>query len=191
MREKKKIKITRHREVHTYCELWWTAHSMLMQGRSEEDTSHSQFMGSLVFTAFSLEAFLNHIGPKLFQCWSDLERLGPKEKLNVLAEKLGVTVDYGKRPWQIIKNLFEFRNDLAHGKSIKVLEENVVTLSRYNHRSIVLARTRWEKFCTHENAERAREDVEKIVHTLSEASGLEEHPFIGGWQETDATLEEK
>jgi hypothetical protein len=188
--DKRKVRIIRRRDVHTYCELWSAAYSLLLQGRSEEEGSYYQFMGSLVFTAFSLEAFLNHIGPKLFMSWSDHERLGPREKLDLVACRVGVKVNYGQRPWQIMKKLFEFRNDVAHGKSVKVLKKDTIPLKRYQPGPVDLARTRWEEFCTHKNAERAREDVERMVHALNEASGLREHPFIGGWQENESTLEE-
>jgi hypothetical protein len=66
----------------------------------------------------------------------------------------------------------------------------VVSLQEHDRHYREFVQTAWEKFCTQENAERAREDVEKIVHALHGASGLEEHPFIGGWQESEATLEE-
>lgn len=58
------VRIKRDREVHTYCELWAASHWLLMQGSAEEEGSCYQFMGSLIFTAFSLEAFFNHISPK-------------------------------------------------------------------------------------------------------------------------------
>jgi hypothetical protein len=189
--KRQRVRIKRERDVHTYCELWSAATSLRMQGRAEEEGSYYQFMGSLIFTAFSLEAFFNHIGPKLFpDDWPKRERRGPKKKLEVLAEKLGLEVDYDSRPWEVLRTLFEFRNDLAHGKSIKVIDTTEVPLHKFRPRPIEFALTPWEKFCTRENAERAREDVENIVHALNDASGLGEHPFIAGSQETETTLEE-
>ena len=84
---KKKVTTTRKREVHTYSELWAASTSLLIQGRAEEEGSYYQSMGSLVFTAFSLEAFFNHIGPKVLnENWSDQERLGPNETLHAEPE---------------------------------------------------------------------------------------------------------
>ena len=61
------------------------------------------------YTAFTLEAALNHIGSKLFKCWADLNRLNPHAKLNLLAERLGVSLDYDKLPWQVLRVIFGFR----------------------------------------------------------------------------------
>ena len=189
MDEKPRIRITKLRDVHTYCEMWYASQSLLLDGRSDAEGSYCQFMRSLVFTAFSLEAYLNHIGPRLLESWPAMERRSPKNKLTTIAKKLGIEIDFETQPWQIMEGLLGFRNDIAHGKTVKVQDDVVVPLEEHNRHYLEFAQTDWEKFCTQENAERAREDVERIVRTLDEASGLGKHPFIGGWQETEATLE--
>jgi len=153
--------------------------------------STHQFKASLVFTAFTLEAAFNHLGSKLLQCWSDIERLGPTEKLNLLAEHLGVPVDYGREPWQIMKDLFWFRNGIAHGKSMTVkLHNQEMPLTEYQTMS--MAPTRWDAFCTQDNAVRAREDVEKIVQILyraAKAGGCDAgFPFVQGMQVTSGQV---
>jgi hypothetical protein len=187
--DKRKVRVEKERHVVTYAELWYTCLNLLKKGQEDEAGSYYQFMGSLVFAAFSLEAYLNHIGPKLFECWADHERLRPKEKLAVVAGKIGLKIEYGKRPWSVVKALFGFRNDIAHGKSIKVAEVKAVPIDKHDEHMRDLAKTNWERFCTRRNAERAREDVEKMVKALHDRAGIkDEYPFVGGWQETMATL---
>jgi hypothetical protein len=187
--DKRKVKIKKERQVVTYAELWHTSWSLLKQGQNQEDGSFHQFMGSLVFTAFSLEAYLNHIGPRVFRNWLALERLAPQEKLDIIAEKIGLHVDYGKRPWGIMKQLFGFRNEIAHGKSIKVAEEQIVPLGKEDDCMRQFAKTKWKKFCTRHNAEGARKDVEQMVRALhAKAEIKDEFPFVGGFQETEASL---
>ncbi len=189
MRDRRKVKIKKERQVVTYAELWHTSWCLLKKGQDQEEGSFHQFMGSLVFTAFSLEAYLNHIGPSVFGSWDALERLGPKEKLDIVAEKIGLPIDYGKRPWGIMKELFGFRNDIAHGKSIKVVEQRVVPIRKEDDCMRGFATTKWEKFCTRQNAERARDDVEEMVKTIHAKAGSKgEFPFIGGSQDALATL---
>ena len=53
----------------SHVELWDTSWSLLNQGQNREEGSFHQFAGSF-FTAFSLEAYLNHIGPKVFRNWA-------------------------------------------------------------------------------------------------------------------------
>lgn len=188
MVDKRKVKIEKERQVVTYAELWHTSWSLLKQGQSQEEGSYHQFIGSLVFTAFSLEAYLNHIGPKVFRNWAALERLAPREKLDIIAEKIGLHVDYGKQPWGIMKELFGFRNDVAHGKSIKIADEQIVSLGEDDCMR-AFAQTRWERFCTRRNAEKARKDVEEMVEALHAKAGIkDEFPFVTGFQETLASV---
>jgi hypothetical protein len=191
MNSKTKVIVTKERNVTTYAEMWHTSYCLLVKGQEELRMSVHQFRASLIFTAFTLEAYLNHIGAKLFSCWQDLERLSPKEKLNVITERLNVVIDYGKRPWQIMKKLFQFRNDIAHGKSIKVKSEKILPLAEHSDDAFdeLFERTRWEKYCTEKNAVRAREDVEAIVKIIHKAAGLEDDfPFISGFQVGGATV---
>ena len=110
MNTKDKISISRERDVRTYAEMWHTSRILLLKGQEIQEGAYHQFMASLVFTAFSLEAYLNHLGPKIFRCWESLERLSPKDKLNVVADKIGLEINYGVRPWQVMKDLFGFRD---------------------------------------------------------------------------------
>lgn len=175
--------------MNTYAEMWHSSLCLLEKGCEADEGSYYQFMASLVFTAFTLEAYFNHIGSQLFICWSDIERLGPTEKLNVIAERLGVRIEYGKRPWQVMKHLFGFRNDIAHGKSQLIKRSKVV--SHRNFSDIRLGeqlRTEWEIYCTKRNAQKAREDVEKIINELHKAGKFKpDYPFFMGIQIHSAT----
>ena len=114
-----------------------------------------------------MEAYLNWLGDKVFPHWDYLERLNPKEKLAIIADQLKVSVDNGRRPWQTVKPLFGFRNDIAHGKPETVTTKSVGSIGGHlDQRLGHPARTEWENFCTRENAERAREDVEQILKQL-------------------------
>lgn len=190
MEKKKKVLVEMEREITTYAEMWHTSSCLLKKGQKEPEGSFHQIMASLVFTAFSLEAYMNHIGAKLFSCWDDLEKLSPRSKMNVIAEHLKVNIDYGNRPWQIMKNLFQFRNDIAHGKSTKERSKDIVPLEKHDSYSQPwYPLTRWEKYCTEKNAIQARKDVEKIVHVFHNAARLEnDYPFIPGLSHGKETL---
>ncbi len=124
----RKARVTKKREVRIHAELWHTANCLLDAGQKDVKGSAHQFRASLVFRAFYLEAFLNWLGQRIVPHWSYLERLKPKEKLDLLNGLIDLTPDYGSHPWQIVKDLFTFRNYLAHGKT-EILqtesEENV------------------------------------------------------------------
>jgi len=178
----RKVEVSSRREVFTYTEFWHTSYCLIELAKEDPKGSTHQFRASLVFTAFAFEAYLNHIGPKIFKSWDALERLSPKNKTNVIAEKIGVVVDFGQMPFQIIRELFKFRNDIAHGKSVVLEGKDIVALEKFNENPHYLElRTEWEQSCTLENAENSRVQIEAVVHILHEAAGIDgEYPFIHG-----------
>ncbi len=188
-KSKAKVTIKKEREVNTYADMWHTSHFLLNKGIEDQKGCYHQFMASLVFTAFTLEAYFNHIGPQLFKCWSDLERLGPKEKLNIIAERLSIKIEYGKPPWQVMKHLFGFRNDIAHGKSQIIRLSKIVPQRKFSDiRLGELVRTEWEIYCTKINAQKAREDVEAIINELHKNGKFKpDYPFFTGIQSHSAT----
>lgn len=188
----KRVEVTSEREVRSYAEFWHTSFCLLEMTKKSDEGAYHLFMGSLIFTAFSIEAYLNHIGLRVFKCWDDLERLSPKEKLSVISEKIELEVNYGSRPWQVLTELFQFRNDIAHGKSTKIEITKIESLEKHNanyDQWKFRAETRWEKYCTKQNAYRAREDVIEIVKAIHEASKIKgEHPFKMGFESGGSTL---
>lgn len=179
----KRAKVVKTRQVNTYHEMWRVSYWTMAQAKKEVEGSFFQIMASLIFTAFTLEAYLNHIGKSTFECWDDLERLSPFAKINVIAEKLKVKKDDSKRPFQTVKNLFEFRNEVAHGKTILLKDEELVlivgaNIDEYMNR---ILEPEWEKYSTLENATRAREDVKEIIEIFHDAVGnKDDRLFFGG-----------
>jgi hypothetical protein len=186
----KRVLTEKEREVRTYAEMWHTSWCLLKKGQEQPKGSHHQFMASLVFTAFTLEAYLNHVGLKLFQCWNDLERLGPNDKLNLIAEHIGLEIKRDRRPWQVMKDLFGFRNDIAHGKTVRLTSKEIVPLDKHQEEGFPeFIPTKWENFCNQKNAERAREDVEAIIRAIHETAKIEdETPFAKGMQFRSSSL---
>ena len=186
---KEKITISKERNVRTYAEMWHTSRVLLQLGKEIEKGAHHHFMGSIVFTAFTLEAYLNHIGPMVFNCWNSIERLSPKDKLIIIAEKIQMDINFGVRPWQVMKDLFGFRNDIAHGKSVSVIEKVTVNAKKFDESQIhEWAKTKWEKYCTEKNAIEARKDVGKITLKLHASANIDELPLQGGLQSATVSL---
>ena len=164
--------------------MWHASSSLFELAEEHGEQNTDAYMGSLVFAAFTLEAHLNHLLKVLFQCWEDLQQLRPKEKLNLIAEKLGTEIRYGERPWQTINDLFKVRNAIAHGKPITLrmtLEDPEAEFTEDQAREEL--ETIWESSCTQANVERARTDVERILRELHTKAGVPgEGPFSPGQQ---------
>ena len=189
----RKAHVTKQRDVRIHAELWHTANCLLDTGQKAVEGSAHQFRASLIFRAFYLEAFLNWLGQHLVSHWSYLERLNPREKLDFLNGLIQATPDYGSRPWQIVKELFAFRNYLAHGKPENLKAEGVEDLNEFLDGKLGhIARTEWEQFGTEANAVRAKEDIEQIATLLYEKAKVKHEgplgPFSFGFQIHSARL---
>ena len=137
-------------------------------------------MGSLLLTAFSFEAYLNHIGPEVFECSDVLEVLSPEGKLDIICESMGIVFFKDERPYQTIHELIKFRNNLAHGKTVTVKKNTNRDVDQYLDEFLAIRPLAiWEDYCTEKNATRARDDVEQILRLIHEKVKTEEEPLFG------------
>ena len=166
------------REVRTFVDLAHGADVLIMKTEQEEKGSYYTIMSALLLTAFTFEAYLNHLGDKTIKFWEEIEPIKVMDKYSVLCKNLNICPDFSKRPYQTLKALFKFRNAIAHGKS-QILQEtkDVSSLDEpYQHSP----KTHWEEFSVLENAKRAKEDVAQIITELHRTAGLGDYPFIHG-----------
>lgn len=194
MSKPRKAIVNKERSVHTYSELWHASNCVLNAGIEQPKGSSWQFLSSTLLTAFSFEAYLNHVGARTVNCWAELERLPPLSKYELLCETLGVTFPEGTgaRPHQTLIKMLDFRNTIAHGKSIELKNKPEIRdvndkLDEYlGERPL----TNWENLIqTNDFAKRVREDIELIITRLHEARKDEkEHLFSFGMGVHRATI---
>jgi hypothetical protein len=183
--KKRKAVVTRERNVRTYAELWHASQSILDAGIRAPKGSSWQFLSSLVLTAFSFEAYLNHVGPAVLSSWERLERLSPEAKLDLLCEVLEVQLPGGpaKRPQQTIIKLFKFRNTLAHGRTETIMAApKRIDADKVDDHFKRRLLADWEELIKNSSfAKRAREDVKVIVNLIHAARPEpKEYPFTFG-----------
>lgn len=173
MKRPRKVVAEKERILHTYAELWHASRCVLESGVEQPKGSSWQFLSSAVLTAFSFEAYLNHVGPQTIECWEQLDRLPPWSKFELLCETLGVKFPDGSgaRPLQTIAKLLNFRNKIAHGRSLEITANQVYRdsddrLDDYLGEGLL---TDWEKLIqTSDFAIRVREDVQAVLERLHE-----------------------
>ncbi|MDG3002581.1 hypothetical protein [Paludisphaera mucosa] len=184
------VRIAKKRTVVTYVEFWGVSRFLLQEGVEREEGSLLNFMASLTYTAFSFEACLNHVGQEIFPdlAWKAIERLSPRSKLEVIAEKLELKLDFGRKPWSVMIDLFRFRDQIAHGKSEILEDTSEVPLVDHQEHAWTFTPAKWEKYRTREHAEDARAQVEEMVKLIHEKWGHPHHfPFVGGFQIASVT----
>jgi hypothetical protein len=169
------------------------AEYFLELARKTEEGQLYTTVTSLIHSAFTHEAFLNSLGPKVISFWDELDRLPVAKKLKIICKRLGYRPDYGSRPYQTLGKLFRFRNRLAHGRDevVRVEGKEIKVASDIDYFNIL--GPDWEKYSTVENAANALEDITAIANDLSERAGIEKflgYPFgslgSGSWHIHDS-----
>ena len=154
------------RRINTYAYMAMSANNSLNCAMNNERGSFYQFMSSLIFSAFTLEAYMNHIGIKRIEYWKEIESIRYMDKLKILYLNSGLEFDKSKRPIQTITQLVKFRNLMAHGKSENISGSKEISTPTLDPGTEVVE-TEWEKFCNCKEAKRALNDVKEIVETLN------------------------
>ena len=169
--QRKPHKVEAERTVFTFAVLSAAGWHALQDGTVRHEGSFYEWMTVNVFAAFSLEAYLNHLGPLRFKCWEELERLPIESKLALLLEDLNESPDFSSRPFQTVKDMLRFRNQLAHGRSERVEETSFQTL--FPGESPRYPQTKWEAQCTQKTAARFLDDAQAVIVQLHEWAGLD------------------
>ncbi|MHB1037565.1 MAG: hypothetical protein ACYC35_07575 [Pirellulales bacterium] len=94
------------------------AHNAFQTAQANPLGSNYQRISAVLFSAFAVEAHLNHVGENRLPFWSIVEpKLPWRAKLDLIAQQLGFDLDFGSRPFQTIIGVFRFRDRMAHGKT--------------------------------------------------------------------------
>ena len=192
--EKKKKLVAASKTVYTVGYLRAVSHHALEEARENEKGSYFNLMVTLVFSAFTIEAYLNHLGTKVIPFWSTIERsLSPSKKLEIIAVQLAKPIDYGRRPFQSFKSIFRLRDFLAHGRKEYVAEESIQILSDGDKPK--LPEAEWQKQVTIENVQRYFDDTKEIIEFLHSSSSLDFNPLFvpetSDWRITSANDDKK
>lgn len=110
------------RDVRVFYYLALGANVLLRKSKEDEKGSNYTIMGSLLLSAFTFEAYLNHVGEKKIRHWAEIEFIRVMKKYRVICKEFEIAPDFSKRPYKTLTELFKFRNAIAHGRS-QILEE--------------------------------------------------------------------
>lgn len=182
----KKLRLRATRKVYPYLLLWNRC-----RWAFEDSKEHVEFeylyLYSMLLCAFTLEAYLNHLGK--LQCheyWPELESKRPIEKLDEISSIIGLQLDRSRRPSQTFKEIFEFRNDIVHAKPAEVIAEIEYPVEEFLKADELPPEppTDWEKALNPDKANRFFQDTEAMIIFLHKGSGLGDKPFEGTFSRT-------
>jgi len=173
---KNKIIVKAETTSYSYVTLHNAAHYALEDAKNSEHSRFFNALTAMLYSAFSLEAYLNHLGNSEFQNWEKIERSkSPKQKLDMLVDKRGFVPDYSKKPFDVFDEIFKFRKKIVHGKTehLKIEEVREGEIGDTPETPM----TSWEKSTTLENAISFVEGSAEIITELHPIFGYKSHPF--------------
>jgi hypothetical protein len=134
----------------------------LEQGENALEGGTYNFLASILFTAFALEAYLNAVGSEKITCWEEIERYKKtEEKLRLLCKSENYKLSLGTPPFNSFKKIFELRNKIAHSKPMKI-SGKTVELDERNLPKL----SKWMEECTLENATKYLDDASAMIEIL-------------------------
>jgi hypothetical protein len=156
--------------LRTYQLLFETTQRELSRARAVPATSTYSLIGAGVFVAFTAEAFFNDLGARLIPSWSQLQRLDPREKAEVLSiELFNVKVNWSIRPFLSVAEALGFRRALAHAHAETLAFDQVRTVDRTATEVPRTRQTAWQEHCEVTTIQRWVADVRLVIEHFSKA----------------------
>jgi len=167
MDEKKQYKVKGKKTDKPYSTFANGAYFFYQKMQEVEEGKSFYIIGTMIFSAFVMEAYLNHVGKLKIDNWEKIEKsLSPKEKIKLFIEKFNLIVDLGKSPFQTLHDLFQFRQLIVHGKT-KIIEHEFVTDRDVTKDFFPIdLKSDWEYDIKLENGIRYFEDTKNMVEEL-------------------------
>lgn len=168
---------------------WKPAATLLHAARSlrqlaldHEPASHWVALSGIVMLAFSVEGFCQTYGERLFSTeeWVGVDRKGierkpVKDKLRLIGKKVGVSVDFGQKPWSDIHALLQVRDALAHPRPMEKRVAQQFWLSHEESQTFLtkdIVQFDWEILSQPVVSEQLQTNVETALSSLLTAMGV-------------------
>jgi hypothetical protein len=145
----------------------------LRESESNQGNLFHSSMSCIIFSAFTMEAFLNYIGSCVFDFWDELERhLTSVNKLNVICSQLQIHSDFSDRPFQSFVKAFNLKHYLNQGKI-----DSYASTVHLTSTGSAPEQPEWEKQCNPREARQIYDDMLQIMRILDQKVEGEVYPL--------------
>jgi len=124
-----------------------------------------------ILGAFKMEAYFNHIGPRLFaDWWKKDKRTSKYRKLDRILSQIGTDINQKDQRIITLNTLFKIRDEVAHSKTIELTQKLRIEegdIEELRRRKPLLE---WEECSTIEFATRAFEHTESLIVDIHKAA---------------------
>jgi hypothetical protein len=164
-------------KVTTYNWMVKNAEISLNSARATEEGRFFHSMNVLVYSAFAMEAFFNHLGIHLHSDWDSKERQMSKfKKLRKFKSELGLKGALEDEPFRSVTDAFNFRDLLAHGRTESIDKTETIELTQKELKQYMVG-SAWMDSCNLKTAERIFCNVRTVISSMYKAAGLGDYPF--------------
>jgi hypothetical protein len=158
------------RSLRTYQLLFETARRQLYLAEAVPSSSTHSLIGAGVFVAFAAEAFFNDLGSRIIPSWSQLQRLDPREKAEILGiELFNNKVDWSNRPFQSVAAALGFRRALAHAHAETFSFDQIAAAGNKDSEVPRTRRTAWQEHCDVATMQQWITDVRLVMERFARA----------------------
>jgi hypothetical protein len=132
----------------------------------------------VIFSCFTIEAYMNHIGENVYPCWKEIDRIKTLDKLKILFTQLEINFDKSREPIQSIYEMFEIRNKLAHGNTESINNKTKQKAILIDEIKIEDVLTNWEVKITRKNIKKYFLNMKKVIDLMNTKVNQNENPFL-------------
>ena len=172
---KRKVNVRSKRTVYSYSIMHQTSWHLLDIAKKSPEGQFFNYLTSMLFSAFCLEAYFNHLGEVKIKYWAKIDRIHFEDKFEILAQIVNLQFDKSCRPFQTLKEIIEFRNKIAHARTEYLIEESEQYLAETEDPK--LPQSKWKEKINIEAAQRFFDDTEIIIRQLNKSAGFTRDPF--------------
>jgi hypothetical protein len=165
--------------TYPYVYLHEASYYSLQEAKAEEEGSFFKLMGSMLFSTFCIEGYINFLGEKKIPSWNQIERnLGRDGRLRKLLQILGMNPNMTRRPFKTYTELFVFRDALVHSR---VAHFTITGSLRSTRQRPPKPLPEWEKLINRQTAQRFFDDTTRIIRMMNRKAGHDRDPFATPW----------
>jgi len=161
-----------HQVINTYAYLIYGASWAVEQAEATEEDSMYPSMHAILSSIYALEAFANHIGPRLFgDKWDNPEcqLRSIKEKYRALLKEFSISLDDVLKEWNLIMLGLTIRKQLTHGRTHEVITHE--SNQDVDGSEISTTTPDWIRHCNPQTARKVYEAALSLIRRLGAASG--------------------
>ncbi|WP_460418758.1 hypothetical protein [Pseudomonas sp. microsymbiont 2] len=165
-----------YKEINSFAFFNASAVRYLKVAARKEEGFAFDLMSAMVMSAFSVEAYFNHLGAKKIPHWFDkYEKKSVWDKYKILRSAVGLSVLTIPQAYPDVAAVLEFRNNMAHGRTERHELEIFSDPESDVHCDQPVG---WQTSLDASIVDKRLKSCQSLIKELHNAAGLGRHPFF-------------